>query len=507
MSRRLPFLATLLTLAFVQPAAANDLFTLDAKATTPGRVVQDGAGNAYVGWVHEAAVRQPTFCKIPVGGNCTSPVTLPLPGGTTFDEVSGVFPILGPAETVYVVGPRYVRDDVVIWTSTNGGQSFNSGEEREGGYSNVTDPTNVLLIGPDFWISGHNPGLGFSRTPLAPGAGGAFKFANPGEGSPAGSSLAYDGVNVVESFWLFANPYKVGYYRHKGGSPESEANWEGPIHVSDGYESKLAGGPGGIFLVSQDYAGGENPSAINVRKFGAGGFAAPVTLSNDSRVDLYLGGAIAEGPGGGRLVVAWPGVRSGDNAFVMRLWTSTDGGGSFSQSEVAHIADAYAIGDNAQLSVGESGQGWLTFRDSAGLHMADLTPIAGPPAPPSAKPKRYKGPTKVTKKKVDGFLLTLRLPKRCLRQQQPFFAGVGVRARGKLKKKLRSKIHVLKVTFKFDGKKISAKKRKPFRQLISPGPLAPGSVHRVVARVKLRLTKHGRSKKVVRVLKGTISIC
>jgi hypothetical protein len=504
MSRRLLLLAALLTLALAQPAAANDLFTLDSAATTPGRVVQDGSGNAYVAWVHEAAIRQPSFCKIPVGGSCTSPVTLPLPGGTGFDEVSGAFPVLGPGETVYVVGPRYVRDDVVIWTSTNGGQSFNSGEERESGYSNQTDPTNVLLIGSDFWISAHNAGLGFGRTPLAPAAGGAFKFANPGEGSPAGSSLAYDGANVVESFWLFATPYTVGYYRYKGGAPESEANWEGPLNVSNGYESKLAGGPGGIFLLSQDYAGGENPSAINVRKFSGGGFGGPTTLSNDSRVDLYLGGAIAESPAGGRLAVAWPGVRSGDGAFVMRLWTSTDGGASFSQSEVAHIGDAYAIGDNAQLSVGESGQGWLTFRDSGGLHVADLTQIAGPPAP---KPPTYKGPTKVVKKKVDGFLLTLRLPKRCLQQQQPFFAGVGVRARGKLKKKLRGKIHVLKVAFKFDGKKLSVKKKKPFRQLVSPGPLAPGSKHRVVARVTLRLTKHGKSRKVVRVLKGTISIC
>jgi hypothetical protein len=506
MSRRLLLLAALLTLASAQPAAANDLFTLDPNATSPGHVIQDGAGTAYIAWTHDAAIDEPKFCKIPTGGTCTNPISLPIPGAVDITyEVSGAFPVFGGGETIYVVAPRYVYQDVIVWKSTNGGQSFGPGEEREGGYPSKTNPTNVLLSGEDFLISAHNAGLGFGRTSVGGGIGGNFEFKNTGDGSVAGSSMASDGANLIEAFWRFADPYTVAYYRYKGSGPiDSELNWEGPTGVSDGYEMRVAGGPGGVFMVSQDYAGGSNPTAINVRRFSGGAFSTPATLFNDSQASLYLGGAIAESSGGGRLAVAWPAVRSGDNAFVMHLWTSTDGGSSFSQTQIAHLGDAYAIGDNAQLSLGDGGQGWLTFRDSAGLQVADLNPIAGPPAP---KPPTYKGPTKVVKKKIGGFLLTLRLPKRCLQQQQPFFAGVGVRARGKLKKKLRARIHVLKVTFKFDGKRVSTKKKKPFRQLISPGPLPPGSVHRVVARVKLRVTRHGRSRKIVRVLKGTISIC
>jgi hypothetical protein len=283
-----------------------------------------------------------------------------------------------------------------------------------------------------------------------------------------------------------------------------QSNWVGPTTVANGYETKIAsGGVSGLFLLSEDYAGGSDPSAINVRKYNGTTFGPPVTLANEPDTSLFHGGAIAESPGG-RLAVAWPRTRVADRAFVMRLFTSTDGGASFSQSDVAHIGSSYAINDNAQVAVGDGGQGWLTFLDGAGLHVADLNPIA---APPPAPPSVYKGPTKVITKQVDGFLLTLRLPKNCLQPQQPFFLGVGKRARHKVRVTVRGKLKILKVTFKFDGKKLSTKKHKPFRQLVSPPSLASGSTHTVAARVKVLLIKHGHRKKVVRVLRGTIKIC
>ena len=119
----------------------------------------------------------------------------------------------------------------------------------------------------------------------------------------------------------------------------------------------------------------------------------------------------------------------------MRLFSSSDGGASFAETDIAHIGGAYSIGDNAQLAIADSGAGWLTFSDEEGLHMADTAPIA--PAPP---PPTYKGKEKTIGKAAGDFELTLRLPKSCLQSQQPFYAGAGKRVRHKVAKAIRSKL-------------------------------------------------------------------
>ena len=153
-------------------AAAKDIFVLDSQAASPGNVVEDGSGSAYVGWIHKSGnvniLDPPMFCKIPVGGTCTNPITLPIPGATsTLDEVNAVLPVLGSGGTVYVVGPRYDDTDVVVWTSTNGGESFNAGTIDPKGYSDKTDPSNALLSGKNLLIGATNPGAGFSSTPAS----------------------------------------------------------------------------------------------------------------------------------------------------------------------------------------------------------------------------------------------------------------------------------------------------------------------------------------------------
>jgi hypothetical protein len=502
-------LAAAAVLASAPVASANDLFTLDPDASSPGRVIEDAAGTAYIGWNHDAAIDQPMFCRIPAGGTCTSPISLPIPGATSIsDEVDNVFPVFGGGKVLYLVAPRYAHNDVILWTSANGGQSFDAGGIREGGYSGKTESTTVLLSGFNFLISGHNVGLGFGRTTILALTGKNFSFASPGASSIGGSTMGFAAPGIpLEAYWLLSEPlYQVRYYRYDGsGAIDEEANWTGPETVGSGYEPRLAGGPSGLFLVSQDYGGGQSPSVLSLRKYASPGFAPPVTLANDPPLGLFEGGAIAQSPGG-RLAVAWPVLRAADGAPLMRLFTSIDGGANFSTTDIAHIG-GYAINDNAQLAVGDGGQGWLTFRDGSALRVADLNPIAGPPPSPGPVPPTYKGPTKTITKSVDGFLLTLTVPKRCLQPQQPFFIGVGKRARRKVKKTVRGKLKIVKVTFKFDGKKLSTKKKKPFRQLVTPGPLASGSKHTVATRVTARLTKRGHSKKVVRVLRGTISIC
>jgi len=506
---------SLLVLAFgAAVAQANDFFTLDARPETPGRVIEDAAGNAYIAWTDEGAAGAPNvvrYCKVPAGGTCTSPISLPIPGATgSTDSVAGAFPVFAEGH-VLVVAPRYVDDDVVVWTSTDGGASFNGGVVSAHSYSNKTDPAGVVVgEGNELLIGASNSGLGFSDLPATGAAGENFTFTTT-SGTIESSSLAIGTEgNPVEAYWTIGDPDQVFFYRFGGAGPlAEEGNWAGPSAVADGYEPKLASGPNGLFLVSQDYAaGGSEPTQLDVRKFNGTSFDAPVTLANDSSIDLFAGGAIAEAPNG-LLAVAWPGTRSADDIGVMRLFVSDNGGASFSESEVAHIGAAYSIEDNAQLAIGENGSGWLTFIDGSGLHVADLTPISPfvPPAAGTTIPKTYAGKTRVVSTAVGSNLLTLTVPKQCLAPSQSFFIGVGVKARHRIAKSLRSKLKVVKVTFSLDGKKLKTLKKKPFRYLVKPSALAAGSKHTVTARVTAIELKHGHEKKVVRTLVGRVSIC
>src|SRR4051812_31799997 len=104
--RRLLQIATLalaLLGLYAGPASANDLFTLEAKPTSPGHLIEDAAGNAYVSWTRAGdgiGVEATMFCKIPPGGTCSSPISLPLPGGKLSDSASGAIPVFGAGNTV-----------------------------------------------------------------------------------------------------------------------------------------------------------------------------------------------------------------------------------------------------------------------------------------------------------------------------------------------------------------------------------------------------------------------
>jgi len=493
-------------------AAANNLFTLDANPVTDGHLAEDAAGNAYVAWSSEGdgtSVEPVRFCKIAPGGACNA-ITLPIPGASSsLDSVAGAFPVLIPGtEIVFVVAPRYLQDDIVFWTSTNGGASFNGGETRPYYVQGKLDPTDAFVVGNEIMVGAYTPGLLFANTQIIGAGGGELGFADPGAGGVAGASMGLDGTNPVIAYWNISDPpYPLLFYRYDGsGSITDEANWP-RTELTKGYEPNLAGGPAGLFMVSEDYTGGQYPNAINVRRFEGTNFGPAKTLAVDASTDLFVGGAIAQSPSGNRLAVVWPGTRSGDNAFVMRLFTSTDAGASYSESHVAHLETSYAIGPNAEVATNDAGTGWVLFEDSAGLRIADLNPIAGLPPSPPPLPPIYKGKTKKFVKKVGNFLIILRLPKSCLQSRQRFFAGVGKRKRKQLQKRLGGKIRFTKVVFIYDGKKLKVKKKKPFRYLIDPGPLAPGSVHVVKAKVTLILEKGSKKKKIKRVIKGTVRAC
>ena len=408
--------------AVALPAAAqaNNLFSIDPQAESTGPIVTDSSGTGYVAWNRKGSeVDQPMFCKIPRGGSCTDPVALSLPAQSpqSDDGIIQPFPVLGGAAgVVYVVGPRYDRDDTLIWTSTNDGESFTVKEIPTGSFSNKTGVGDVLYdpnfdsafpatTDETFAIAGENPGLGYGYTSniATEATPTSFTFASPGaftSGATLGFTtktkvrLGHAAFPAVEAYWTDTTPDEVRFYRYPAHpAPETEAGgWEGPFTVTDGYEPRLAGGPAGLFLLSTDLApgapAGEQPSVIDVRKYNEATetFGAPTTIANipTGSGTLFTSGDIFQNPVTGALYVVQP-VDNGSGEYVMRLWESTDGGQTFhGEREIATIG--YGFTGVPRLAVAEDGQGWLTFEDEGGLEVADLNPLVFPTTPVTITP-------------------------------------------------------------------------------------------------------------------------
>jgi hypothetical protein len=365
-------------------ASAANMFTLDAHADGLGHVVMDTAGNVYVAWnrTNSGAADIPMFCKFALGSSCTSPVSLSLPGpnGPNDNGTAGDFPIRGPGSTVYVVAPRYVDSDTVVWTSTDGGATFDSGTVIANGYDQ-TSAESVLLAGSNLLIGGVNVGLSFDSTPLTPPPGNTFVFSNPGAGGVASGSLAVDqNGNPVEAYWNLSSPATLDYYYYTGsGSMDSQANWSGPVSVGVGQTPSLAGGSGGLYLLSADGSNPSNPNdptAVDVRSYNATShsFGSPVTLLTNPVSGFDEGGGLATTPSG-KVVAIWPDVTA-DGTDVLDSFTSTNGGPPFAGP--AHVATrAGGYGGQASVAAIDQGAGVagvIAFNDSNGLELANLKP-------------------------------------------------------------------------------------------------------------------------------------
>jgi hypothetical protein len=362
-------------------ASAANLFTLDtnpaAGAFAP--VAVDSAGTGYFAWEHNggSAPNLTMFCKVPRGGTCANPIVLPTPpagfGGAT--NVDAGFPVLGSGQTVYVVGPRFIAQDVVVWTSTDGGITFGPPARFPSGVSAGSNPTDVLAapLG-GFYISSHNPGLTFTSVPPSAGPAPVTDLTpTPQALTNIGDStlgLAATG-NPVEAFDMLngGQPQTINFRSYSGTS------WNPASEVTQGTQPSLAGGPSGLLLVSEDLDAAGHYTQINVRKYATGsGFGAPVaTLQTDTSYDN--GGRIFQTPGG-RVLVAWQGQPRAGGGVAIRLYDSANGGAFTRVGDVAEGAPSDAI-YLIRLAAANDGQGFVSFHEigSGLLRVADLTQI------------------------------------------------------------------------------------------------------------------------------------
>jgi hypothetical protein len=423
-SRSFALTLTALSTAFAPGAAqAANRFTIDATPDSFGAIVTDSAGNGYVAWEHlrnGGAADVPMFCKLAPGAtSCKHPIALALPDAAAGAQANAnqLFPILGPGGTVWVVTSRYVYDDTLVWTSTDGGASFGAPHDipyiatcpiagpcaLSFSYAGKIDIDDALPVTPSYatygrqryttstgqpavyWLeSSNNPGLGFNIDNTAETLGGPmgateFTFGNPGNGGVTGSALGTTPTgDVVEAYWLDSTPVKLAYYTFRAPNREPispQAGWSGPTVVTDGYLPRLAEGASGLFMVSAD-GRGQTPGAVDLRKYDTTThtFGSPRRIAGSGDA-LFAGGGIGENQDTGELAVAWPTfTNSGD---VMRLFLSTDGGARFSPAQpIAGVAGGYVDFDNARVAVADNGTGFLTFWDGRGLQVASLFPDA-----------------------------------------------------------------------------------------------------------------------------------
>jgi hypothetical protein len=377
------------------PAAAQPrVHQTRPKADSTGPIVVDSHGTGYLAWDGKTSGTNGdaiVFCKIPRGARCTKPKVLPLPAGAHWDnyDVIQPFPVLGgKSGTVLIVGPSYDFGDVVVWASTDGGARFGLPQVIPSpSYADTTAvddvlraPNNATANQNYFAIAGHNTGLGYTYTgtgaigAMAPPYG--FKQRTDGvAGAVSDGTLGFSGKQAVEAFSTDAGVPRVYYFwTPQSGVSGSPGTLEhGPIEVSKGSNPRLAGGKKGLFILTED--AGSTPSKplrLRVRKWNHAThkFGAP-TYVGKVRNDVNSPniGGFTEDVSNGTLVVAWPGYGT-HGGYLMRVWTSTNGGQSFvGPRTVSPIGFAYS-GPARVAATGADG--FLTFEERAGLVVVDL---------------------------------------------------------------------------------------------------------------------------------------
>lgn len=88
-------------------------------------------------------------------------------------------------------------------------------------------------------------------------------------------------------------------------------------------------------------------------------------------------GGLGEDYESGEVAVVWPDVAGATDQ--LSLYISTDGGSHFSSAQtIARIDAGYSVLDNARVALAPDGSGFVTWRDSGGLHVANLETLATP---------------------------------------------------------------------------------------------------------------------------------
>jgi hypothetical protein len=393
------------------PASAQAATPIDLGPGAGAHVAVDGAGAGHVTYAENQSGQDVThYCLLPAQATACAAGsrTFTYPQGPNFGSSSGVWPLLPGDPRVLIVDARCCQDYATkyVYTSTDGGASFDAGVETGDDNHSGTNIAGATLYAPAGSLGRVGESV-LTITDLATlglsfqamGTVGPPEIANTNsvltQNDAISGSLGLSGNTLVAAWWDLDDEFL--YWRQWSGSGDvnDSASW-GPITqlelASVDSSPRLASGPSGIYLAYNSGTGSPRPTVV--RKFTGSGWGPPLTLSTDGtpRFD------IAEGPDGTLHY-----VREQDDALIYRFAGGPDNA-AFSAPQTL-VADNSANGGylDLRLGVGAS-SAWVTWQDGSPPHVKALA------FKPSALPPPTLGST-VNAAPVKGTVL-VRLPQR-----------------------------------------------------------------------------------------------
>ena len=306
------------------------------------------------------------YCRLPRGATaCEADVVLPIPrrAGSTFSSLDGPH-VFATGERIVVATYRngsFDRPDGIgdralfAFVSTDDGRTFGPAA-----IVGTQSPSGDAILGPgDLVMAISNAETGGTFFQSASLTGFASAVANLGDG-PAqwynGSVASVGGATVA----AFDDLSTVFFRSYAGaGDMNSAASWTPTASLGAGTDTRLAGGPGGIYLMAK--TGASSKKRYVVRRFDGAGFGRATTLSKKG--DPIFNDLAQDG--GGRLHAVW---LNGSRALIGRASDGT----SFWGPRRELVPSSVSIFD-PEIAVGSDGRGVAVWR-GGGVYAIRLNP-------------------------------------------------------------------------------------------------------------------------------------
>ncbi len=321
-------------------------------------VAVDAAGTGHIAWDENRTFPTPDtlhYCRVPRGQTaCAGGVrsfTLPL---ETTQPAQVLIPAAGRVQLLGIrcCGPQ---EGTYLLSSADGGASF-SAPALVGTQSVVNDA--VPGPGASVSVAGGNPGVQFQNTPLTPPAEAQEVQFN--------STYLYDvtvGLDpvrpIVVGWQIGSSSNNAAYYRYSGaGNINLASSWTGPSIIAALQDTRLSGGPSGLFLMGQSGTGIPQNNPYALRRWTGSAFAPVGNITATDRSiyenDLHQDAA-------GRLHAVW---RMNDvPTHRLRYAVSSDGGASWtSPSDIVRAGNIF----NTRVGAAPDGTGFVVWDGTGG---------------------------------------------------------------------------------------------------------------------------------------------